>query len=204
MITDEQLSTMLSHADAPRLDAVERNGASVRLLVAEVRRLRGERDAFNATLMRIAQFVDTSDPFTLDEGVARLRAAVDVAADNVVAWDETIRRITAAIEEAHTMAGELQTELDDTHALILRQGALLTGVANALRGEPPALTTWSHHDVVERAKGAAVVVEAARAWKAETDNCDPNEPRDMKAEQAVCDALYDALAAYDAGKDGGE
>jgi len=35
--------------------------------------------------------------------------------------------------------------------LIQRQGQLLTAAVNALRGDPPPDTSWSHHDVAERA-----------------------------------------------------
>jgi hypothetical protein len=37
----------------------------------------------------------------------------------------------------------------DACGLIQRQGELLRGVANALKGPPPELTTWSHHDLPE-------------------------------------------------------
>lgn len=39
------------------------------------------------------------------------------------------------------------------------------------------------------------VVDAARAWKHATD--DGYDPRDPSAEQAVCDALYAAVEAYE-------
>ncbi len=38
---------------------------------------------------------------------------------------------------------------DDRHDLIMRQSDLLTGVVNAVKGPPPELTIWSHHDAVE-------------------------------------------------------
>lgn len=52
---------------------------------------------------------------------------------------------------------DLAAEYD---AILTRQGALLTGVANALNGPPPALTSWSHHDLPEKAQ--ALVDQRAR------------------------------------------
>ena len=54
---------------------------------------------------------------------------------------------------------ELEAEAEINHRLISRQSDLLTGVANALRGEPDELSTHSHHDLPERAR--AVVGELA-------------------------------------------
>jgi hypothetical protein len=52
---------------------------------------------------------------------------------------------------------ELRREVDRLDALLSRQHAILTGVANALRGDPGPLASHSHHDLAERA--AAVVRE---------------------------------------------
>lgn len=48
----------------------------------------------------------------------------------------------------------LRDELDATESLVLKQASILTGVANALRGEPAPLATHSHHDLAERAAAA--------------------------------------------------
>ena len=53
------------------------------------------------------------------------------------------------------MAGA--SEVDHLDALLARQHAILTGVANALRGDPGPLASHSHHDLAERA--AAMVRE---------------------------------------------
>jgi hypothetical protein len=50
-------------------------------------------------------------------------------------------------------------EVDYLAALLSRQSAILTGVANALRGDPGPLASHSHHDLAERA--AAMVAELA-------------------------------------------
>lgn len=47
---------------------------------------------------------------------------------------------------------QLEQDVEEYDGILGRQGDLLTGVANALRGQPPELTTWSHHDLPERAQ----------------------------------------------------
>lgn len=59
----------------------------------------------------------------------------------------------------HLAQKAIEAALEEYHALLTRQGDLLTGVANALQGDPPPLTTWSHHDLPER---AAAAVEPSR------------------------------------------
>jgi hypothetical protein len=41
----------------------------------------------------------------------------------------------------------LRAELDGEHDLIARQSSILTAVADALKGPPPALSSHSHHDL---------------------------------------------------------
>lgn len=65
--------------------------------------------------------------------------------------------------EARAEVERLREEVADQHTLIQRQGDLLTGAVNALRGEPPELTWWSHHDVAERAAGLVAELAAERA-----------------------------------------
>ncbi len=48
----------------------------------------------------------------------------------------------------------LKREADGLHDLIARQSQLLTAAVNALKGPPPPLTLWSHHDVAELAAAA--------------------------------------------------
>jgi len=54
----------------------------------------------------------------------------------------------------------LEEEEVSLHALCVQQAKILTGVANALRGDPPDLHHWSHHDLAERARD--VVAENKR------------------------------------------
>lgn len=60
---------------------------------------------------------------------------------------------------AHIAA--LKQEADFHFHLISRQGRLLTGVVNAIRGQPGELQSWSHHDAPELAQRAMRVVRAA-------------------------------------------
>jgi hypothetical protein len=78
----------------------------------------------------------------------------------------TLRAVAAAldnvlrgIESGDTGAGTEATrdEVDYLDALLARHHTILTGVANALRGDPGATASHSHHDLAERA--AAMVAE---------------------------------------------
>lgn len=54
---------------------------------------------------------------------------------------------------------------DEYDVLISKQKKLLTGVVNALKGPPPDLTWWSHHDAPELAQAehaARLAAEEAR------------------------------------------
>lgn len=71
----------------------------------------------------------------------------------------------------------LRAELSDTRELVQRQSDLLTGAVNALRGQPPELTLWSHHDVgdlarslVEERDALREEVEALRELEAEANS----------------------------------
>lgn len=45
-------------------------------------------------------------------------------------------------------------------AIMMRQGAILRRAANALNGPPPPLTSWSHHDLGEKAEAAVAAHRA--------------------------------------------
>lgn len=47
-------------------------------------------------------------------------------------------------------------------ALSNRQGHLLTATVNVLRGDPPPLTSWSHHDIPELAADLVAEAESLR------------------------------------------
>ena len=54
-------------------------------------------------------------------------------------------------------------ELDYLDALLSRQSAILTGVANALRGDPGPLASHSHHDLAERAADVVALLAVTQA-----------------------------------------
>ena len=59
--------------------------------------------------------------------------------------------LARVLRSAETERDEVRAEIDAAHDLIAAQAALLTGVANALRGEPAPLASHSHHDLDLRA-----------------------------------------------------
>lgn len=77
--------------------------------------------------------------------------AARVGADSCFVLDMGADALGVAIEEIE----RLQSELDFSTSLVMRQGDLLTGVVNALRGKPPENVEWSHHDAPELAEAAA-------------------------------------------------
>ena len=52
---------------------------------------------------------------------------------------------------AYAELAELRADYASSHAIVVRQGDLLAGVANALRGDPEPLHLHSHHDLPELA-----------------------------------------------------
>ena len=51
-------------------------------------------------------------------------------------------------------ADRLQKDVEEYDAILTRQSDLLTRTVNALRGNPPPLTSWSHHDIPKLAATA--------------------------------------------------
>jgi len=60
----------------------------------------------------------------------------------------------------------LEEEEVSLHALCVNQAKILTGVANALRGDPPDLHHWSHHGLAQRARD---VVDEVKRLREETE-----------------------------------
>lgn len=69
------------------------------------------------------------------------------------------RKGSPRIEWDRERADRLQEEVEEYDATLTRQSDLLTRTVNALRGDPPPLTSWSHHDIPELA--AEKVAEVA-------------------------------------------
>jgi hypothetical protein len=82
----------------------------------------------------------------------------DLAIEEVPALLRTLRSRDALIAG---LLAELERVESGYHELINRQGSLLTNAVNAMKGDPPPLTTWSHHDVAELAKGVVSERDAA-------------------------------------------
>lgn len=80
-----------------------------------------------------------------------------------IAW----RKGSPRIEWDRERADRLQKEVEEYDATLTRQGDLLTRTVNALRGNPPPLTSWSHHDIPELAAEKVSEVERLTAELAE-------------------------------------
>lgn len=76
---------------------------------------------------------------------------------------ERIAQLTARLQEA-------ENEMEASYVLVQRQGKLLTGVVNALKGEPPDDTSWSHHDAPELAAKMVERLERLRTQLQLTEN----------------------------------
>ena len=84
-------------------------------------------------------------------------------------------------------------EIDHLDALLARQHAILTGVANALRGDPGPLASHSHHDLAERAAALrAAARECLAALEAPAPVWDADEA-DHDEHAARLTAAIDAL-----------
>ena len=103
---------------------------------------------------------------TATASVQQLRADVELAtaqrdaeacrADSMEGEIDSLRAQLAAVTAERD---GLRAERDGEHDLIARQAAILTAVADALKGPPPALSSHSHHDL--GAVAAATVAQQA-------------------------------------------
>ena len=76
-----------------------------------------------------------------------------------IAW----RKGSPRIEWDRERADRLQEEVEEYDATLTRQSDLLTRTVNALRGDPPPLTSWSHHDIPKLAAEKVAEVERLTA-----------------------------------------
>ena len=72
-----------------------------------------------------------------------------------IAW----RKGSPRIEWDRERADRLQKDVEEYDAILTRQSDLLTRTVNALRGNPPPLTSWSHHDIPKLAAEKVSEVE---------------------------------------------
>lgn len=56
----------------------------------------------------------------------------------------------------------LREETGEYDRILTRQSELLTGVANALKGDPPTLTIWDHSDLPEVAQRVVAELHGLR------------------------------------------
>lgn len=80
--------------------------------------------------------------------------------------EEAGAALTECMEARRTLlvtVDEMRAEENASYELVARQGDLLTGVVNALRGNPPPDTSWSHHDAAELAQKAVIRIAGLEA-----------------------------------------
>ena len=125
----------------------------------------------------------TNDTQTIDAEALRARLAETPASDAVIdlhpaaaeciirtrterdAARAEIDRLRAALAVTQRAREETEdaSEVDYLDALLARQHAILTGVANALRGDPGPLASHSHHDLAERAAAMVALLAVTQA-----------------------------------------
>ena len=69
----------------------------------------------------------------------------------------TIMAHEATIADKDAEIAELREEAEISAATIEMQAVILTDSVNAIRGEPPELTLWSHHDLADLIKNVLVI-----------------------------------------------
>lgn len=94
---------------------------------------------------------------------------------------------------------ELRALVDELRAQVDRQRAILTGVANALRGDPGPLAPHSHHDLAERATGlvtgARGMRDAIREWFIAEEALRMTPTQDQSSEREAAERNTRALHA---------
>lgn len=123
------------------------------VLVDEVKRL---REAYQV----VCDYAGTVDVLIarLAEITAERDHVLEASECNGIAKIEQFKRAEAA--EAKLAVAE--QERDDSHKLISKQAALLTASVNVLRGQPPDLVWWSHHDIAEHAQHVVTERDVAK------------------------------------------
>lgn len=96
----------------------------------------------------------------------RLRNERDEARAEVERIEPRRQRDERDLADAFAERDRLRAELDEVYALLARQSAILTGVANALRGPPGPLASHGHHDLAERAATVVRERDAAQTHRA--------------------------------------
>lgn len=83
--------------------------------------------------------------------------------------------------------------IEEYHQLVQRQGELLTGVANALKGAPPELTWWDHSDLpavaISRMAALSQVREVMEDAYQQVLSGDPEAKVSLAAALKLCDEV---------------
>ena len=113
---------------------------------------------------------DANDDAAIVGGSAHVVALYDKSALEAV--------VAAERERWARVADELRRDLADNESLRERMEDLRTRTANALRGDPPPLTSWSWHDLPDRAAAAIAAIDvmqrAAAILATQGDSEPPN------------------------------
>jgi hypothetical protein len=75
---------------------------------------------------------------------------------------DLLREAAAEIERLTAERDEYKCEMESAFKLTQKQAKILTDTINALKGEPPELVSWSHHDVAEHARRVVAERDEAR------------------------------------------
>lgn len=77
-------------------------------------------------------------------------------------YDEDLAVVLKAAKRTRELEIEAMDEQEGSYRLILRQGEILTGAINAIRGVPPEGTSWGHHDLVVMTQGVMLQLQDLR------------------------------------------
>lgn len=121
-------------------------------------------DPIRAALAELVRVIDAAKLINLSRGVELGPTAWYVkASDAMEAARLALTTGSAALAATEPAEPLDEQEREEEDQLRQRMSDLLTGVANALQGEPPLLTRWSWHDLPERAAAATALLRSARA-----------------------------------------
>jgi uncharacterized coiled-coil DUF342 family protein len=105
------------------------------------------------------------------------------------------------LEGERRRADELQAEVDGSRDSTIRLDEILTGVANALKGQPDDLMTHSHHDLAEVAQRVVGERDALIEYMKDIHvTCDNTSGNFDKVLEAVSGLTTEALANIDKGE----
>lgn len=141
-------------------DALARNGTAVHVDDGQAAPIQSKKTVEGDVVVSASRYgIQPGQSYTLEvngqEGSFTFRGVVpeiDAAADTA-----TFR----LRQDADGVA--LKERLDGCYRTITRQRDLLTGVVNAIKGPPPELVRWSHHDAPQLAAQVVRERDEARA-----------------------------------------